>query len=201
MNFQNFNNHTYTNYNPMNNMNNNMMMNNQMNPNGFNYFNMMGMNNNMNMNMFNLMMFYLQQTQNFQNTMNNGINNQFNYNNTNRIIPINTNMSKSQVLPRVKKTEFCDPYPGSTGEKINLFFETPSGHKINMLVPIDAKMKDILVQYVTRVNLGPNVIDKSIYFLYGGKKIKKNEEKTVWQMNILSGSIIIVIDKQGVMGA
>ena len=177
MNFQNFNNHTYTNYNPMNNMNNNMMMNNQMNPNGFNYFNMMGMNNNMNMNMFNLMMFYLQQTQNFQNTMNNGINNQFNYNNTNRIIPINTNMSKSQVLPRVKKTEFCDPYPGSTGEKINLFFETPSGHKINMLVPTDAKMKDILVQYVKELIWDLMLLIKVFISFMEEKKLKKMKKK------------------------
>ena len=110
----------------------------------FNYYNNMGINNSMNMNMFNLMMFYLQQNM-IQNN-----------NNNNRIIPVmpDNNISKSQVLPR-KKNEFFDPYPGTSGEKINLFFETPAGHKVNMLVPVDAKMKDILVQYVLKLNLGP----------------------------------------------
>ena len=156
----------------------------------FNFYNSMGINNSMNMNMFNLMMFYLQQNM-IQNN-----------NNNNRIIPVmpDNNISKSQVLPR-KKNEFFDPYPGTSGEKINLFFETPAGHKVNMLVPVDAKMKDILVQYVLKLNLGPNVIDNSIYFLYGGKKIKKNENRTVRDMNILNGAIVIVIDKKGVMGA
>ena len=156
----------------------------------FNYYNNMGINNSMNMNMFNLMMFYLQQNM-IQNN-----------NNNNRIIPVmpDNNISKSQVLPR-KKNEFFDPYPGTSGEKINLFFETPAGHKVNMLVPVDAKMKDILVQYVLKLNLGPNVIDNSIYFLYGGKKIKKNENRKVSDMNILNGAIVIVIDKKGVMGA
>ena len=169
--------------------NNNGMGFNNMNQN-FNYYNNMGINNSMNMNMFNLMMFYLQQTMNQNN------------NNTNRMIPVmpDNNMSKSQALSR-KKNEFFDPYPGTSGEKMNLFFETPAGHKVNMLVPLDAKMKDILVQYVVKQNLGPNVIDNSIYFLYGGKKIKKNENRTVRQMNILNGAIVIVIDKKGIMGA
>ena len=158
----------------------------------FNYYNNMGINTSMNMNMFNLMMFYLQQNMNQNN----------NNNNTNRIIPVmpDGNLSKSQALPR-KKNEFFDPYPGTSGEKMNLFFETPAGHKVNMLVPADAKMKDILVQYVLKLNLGPDVIENSIYFLYGGKKIKKNENRTVRQMNILNGAIVIVIDKKGIMGA
>ena len=71
--------------------------------------------------------------------------------------------------------------------------------KINMIIPIDAKIKDVLVHYITRVNIGPNSIGNSFYFLYQEKTINKNKKKTIWKMNIL-GSSIFVIDKQGIMG-
>ena len=70
-----------------------------------------------------------------------------------------------------------------------------------MLTPFDAKIKDLLVQYVLKLGLGPNVIDEAIYFLHGGGRLKKNENRTLIEKNMINGTVIIVIDKQGVMGA
>ena len=214
-------NQDFTNYN--NNMNSQIfpnpnnggvLMNNFVNPNNPNFnnyfFNNMGINNNMNMNMFNVMMNYLQQYWMMQNNMNNMNNTQnFMNNSFNKmtIIPNESINKGSQTqkfsksfLPKIN-TQFQPLYPGCTGELINIFFQTPTGHKINMLTPCDAKIKDLLVQYVLKIGLGPNVIDEAIYFLYGGGKLKKNEKKTLYEKNIINGAVIIVIDKQGVMGA
>jgi len=46
-----------------------------------------------------------------------------------------------------------------------------------MLVPDNSKVKDVLIKYVLRIGLGPEVIDDSIYCLYSGNKIKINEEE------------------------
>jgi hypothetical protein len=74
-------------------------------------------------------------------------------------------------------------------------------HNINMLVPDTCRMKDVLEKYVLRIGLGPEVIDNAVYFLYGGNKIKKNEKRTIREMFMLNGAVIIVIDKKGVIGA
>ena len=193
---------------PMNNNGNamnNMMI--QTNPfNNFNFFNSMGMNNNMNMNMYNLMMQFLLMYYNPNNHtfVNNSSNNK------NRMFSINPTYEEKTsknpkvfggLLPRNKQTVNCNPFPNEGGNKINIFFQAPTGHKINMLLPDTIKMKDALVQYVLKIGLEPEVIDNAIYFLYGGNRIKKNENKTIREMYMLNGAVIIVIDKKGIMGA
>ena len=41
------------------------------------------------------------------------------------------------------------------------------------------KIKDLLLQYVSRLGLGPGVIGNSLFFVYNGLRINQNEEKTV----------------------
>ena len=174
--------------------------------NNLNFFNYMGINNSMNMNMYNLMMQFLFTQYNpanqtfFNNTSNN----------INKMSSINPNYEEKTaknpkvfkgLLPREKKTEDYNPFPDNGGNKINLYFQAPTGHKINMLVPDNIQMKEVLVKYVLRIGLEPDVIDNAIYFLYGGNKIKKKERRTIREMYILNGAIIIVIDKKGVIGA
>ena len=199
---------------PINNMNNSMMNQLMMMNNNYNLFNNMGMNGNMNMNMFNLMMYYLMmQNYNNQNNINNNNNyNQtsINNNNANRlstVIPSQEERTMSNprvfggILPRGKGIYNFNAFPEKGGNKINIFFQAPTGHKINMLVPDTSRMKDVLEKYVLRIGLGPEVIDNAVYFLYGGNKIKKNEKRTIREMFMLNGAVIIVIDKKGVIGA
>ena len=191
--------------------NNGNSMNNIMNQtmplnNNLNFYNSMGINNSMNMNMYNLMMQFLFMYYNPQNKT--FFNN--NSNNTNKMLTINPNNEERTaknpkvfggLLPREKKTEDYNAFPDNGGNKINLYFQAPTGHKINMLVPDNIQIKEVLVKYVLRIGLEPDVIDNAIYFLYGGNKIKKNERRTIREMYMLNGAIIIVIDKKGIIGA
>ena len=40
-----------------------------------------------------------------------------------------------------------------------------------------------------------------IYFICNGFKIKKQESRTLAQMGYINGTVILVIDKKGIMGA
>ena len=62
-------------------------------------------------------------------------------------------------------------------------------------------MKDVLIKFVTKIGLTENDIDNTIIFIYSARKIKKNENRTLYEMGILNGSIIITMDKSGVLGA
>ncbi len=166
-----------------------------------NLSNSMALNNNMNM--FNFMMYYLQ----FMAQNKNNFNNMtfVNTNQNDRIFNNNNNSNNNNnmtgILPRNNRTDQTSPFIGYSGEIVNLFFQASTGYKLNMLVPNDVKMKDILVQYVLKIGLGPDVIDQGIYFLCNGNKIKKNENRTLREMCFLNGTVIIVVDKKGIMGA
>lgn len=207
----NFNNSFIMNNNPMlnTNMNNTQSF---INNNDYNqYSNYMGINNNNNMNMFYLMMNYLNQYyayMNNNNINNNLNNNQFNtsYNNNgfNRMSFVNNNnyqrqRSSKTLLPRFNIDNFA-PF-GNEDNQINIFFQTAAGNKINMILSMNTKIKDALLQYVKRIGLGPESINNDIYFLYSGQKIKSNENRTIFQMGMLNGAIIIVIEVNNVMGA
>lgn len=173
------------------------------------YSNYMGINNNNNMNMFYLMMNYLNQYYAFMNNNNNNFNNnQFNTfcnnNSFNRMSFVNNNnyhrqSSSKTLLPRYNIDNFS-PF-GNEDNQTNIFFQTAAGHKINMILSINTKMKDALLQYTKRIGLEPESINKDIYFLYSGQKIKSNENRTIYQIGMLNGAIIIVIDVNDVMGA
>ena len=195
-NFMNNNNTFMNNSNIFMNNNNNFInnSNNFMNNNPFysNLCNNMGLMNNMIM--CNYMMNYL----NLMNKMK-----QMN-NNRNKMIFVNTkgnhNSSKS-ILQSNKANGSCDPFHGYSGEKRNIIFKTPNQNTLNMLVPSDVKIKDLLIQYVLRLGYGPDVIESSLYFICNGLKLKKNENRTVNDLCILNGTVIVVIDKKGIMGA
>ena len=71
-----------------------------------------------------------------------------------------------------------------------------------MNTPINVRVGDILVQYALRVGVGPGVIGRGIYFLFNGRKIKKEDEKkTIQNLGIYDNSHIIVVDPDFVIGA
>ena len=195
----------------------------------FDFYNNMGMNNSMNMNMFNAMINYFNlYYSTMQNNMNNngGGNNLMNRKTSSKMIPVyqsiqsnnnyninnnninninnynnNNNKPNLNQTVRLKKVTFMDIFPEKFEQKMNIFFQTPEGHKINVLVPVTAKMKDVLIKFVTKIGLTENDIDNTIIFIYSARKIKKNENRTLNEMGILNGSIIITMDKSGVLGA
>ena len=111
------------------------------------------------------------------------------------------NSKKLGRLPRGKETVNYDPFMGYNGPKINLMFETPSGHKTNIACPINIKVYDLLCQYTLKVGLGPNVIGNGIYFLYNGRRLGKSFYNTQVDKVFTVGEKVVVIDAGNLIGA
>ena len=54
---------------------------------------------------------------------------------------------------------------------------------------------------MARVNLGPNLIEKGIYFLFGGRKLKKVDYEKKVKDIFLNNANVIVIDEGNLIGA
>ena len=185
----NFNVYNYNNNFNNNNFNNNYNFNNNNNLNNNNNANMM----NMNMNMYD----FLNTTWNMFQIYNSQENKNFS---TMRFVKKDSLDIDSEELRKVPKT-IIDIKPNYQGIKINIFFQDSRGTKVNVLSPFDISVKELLLNYVKKMGLGENVIDSGIYFLFNGGKLKKDEKKSIYELGILNGTIIIVIDRNAVMGA
>ena len=117
-----------------------------------------------------------------------------------KFIKKNSSTNVRGLLPR-QNFSINDDFPGYKGNRYNIFFQTPAGNKVNVLCPNDIKIKDLLKKYITKIGLGENVIDSSIYFLFNGAKLKGNDNRTIEELRMFNFSIIIVIDKDAVIGA
>ena len=200
-----------------------MMLNmmNNMNPGmGYNVnnYNINNAQNNMAL-MMNWMNMYPILFQMYQNTMNNqNFNmNQFNNNNNDnsfnnknislvRVSEQDLNQAKvtgGGVLPKKmpNNTTIDLSPPFDTNLKTNIAFTTQKGQKVIIVCPVNMKMKDLFVNYITRLGLGPNVLGDSIFFLFNGSKINKNDTRTVGELGLISGSNIVVLDINGVIGS
>jgi hypothetical protein len=120
---------------------------------------------------------------------------------TMKIIKKNSKDFDSDVLRKVSKTTIIDINPNYPGVKINIFFQNSSGTKVNVLSPSDITVKDLLLKYVSKLGLGENVIDSAIYFLFSGARLKKDNEKKIYELGMMNGAIIIVIDRNALIGA
>ena len=203
MNMNNFNQMNMNNFNQMNMNNPNQInMNNQMNINNFNQMNMNDLNmmNQLNLNMMNFMNNYMKLYQLYNNNGNNNNKNQGKMGITNNS---NNSEGKKGILPKDKQTITFTAFPQYNGLRCNIIFQTPAGHKVIMRAPINAKMGDLLLQYISVVGLGPNVLSKGIYFLFNGKKLKKEQDfnKTAQDIGISTASTIVVIDTENLIGA
>ena len=106
--------------------------------------------------------------------------------------------------------DFCgvDFFPGYSDNRINIVFCNTGGIKINMVAPLEVKMKDLLKIFHIKLQIyGQLIIKKNInkieeyYFFYNGSIIPLNEQKTISQFG-LAGTIetIIFNDKNNIMG-
>ena len=154
-------------------------------------------NNNNNSNMMNMLNF-LNTTWNMFRMFNNQKN--VNHSATIQVINNNSNDFDSNVLRKGNIT-VIDINPKYQGVKINIFFQNSIGTKINVLSPSDITVKDLLLNYVKKIGLGENVIDSVIYFLFSGAKLKKDDERKIYELGMMNGAIIIVIDRNAVTGA
>ena len=212
------------NMNPMNGMNmgNNMNQMNNMNPMnsmnmGMNPMNNMNMGNNINpMNNMNMNNFI---------TMNTGMNNlndpmavqfnmlmqqfvnlQQNMNKMNTFVMNNaqSNNNSSDRLPKGKGETYVDPFANYPGNRMNIIFQTPKGHKTTISAPLHVTIHEVLVQYIRKLGLGPAVLYDGFYFLYNGAKLSvKDEKKLVSDLSPIGNYNlnVIVLDTKNLIGA
>jgi hypothetical protein len=183
----------------------NMMLNmmNVMYPNmgyNMNNYNMNNYQNLMNIIMNNQML--LQMYQNMQNNMNpnQNINNRMNFINVNQNQMNNNQVNGGGLGNNNANFTYNVSSSMNLSPVTNIIFTTMKEQKANLVAPIDMKIKDLLYKYVTKLGLGPNVIGSSLFFLYNGKKINYNEEKTIHEYG-LENAHIIVLDPKEVIGS
>ena len=201
----------------------NMMLNmmNVMHPNmGYNQNNF-NMNNN-NQNLMNMMMNWMnmnpilyQMYQNMMNQNNNNMNqfnnnNNYNFNDNDNRMNILTDSQSSinqakvtggGILPKNIQGGNYDVSPYDNSLKTNICFTTQKGQKMNIICPYNMKVRDLFIKYVQRLGLGPNVLGDSIFFLFNGSKINKNDNRSLGDLGLVAGSNIIVLDLKGVIGS
>ena len=186
----------------------NMMLNmmNVMFPNmgyNMNNYNMNNYQNLMNIIMNNQMLFQMYQNMQKNMNQNQNINN---FNNRMNFVNVNQNqMNNNQVTGgalRNSNANFSYNVTSSMNSSpvTNIIFTTMKEQKANLIAPINMKIKDLLFKYVTKLGLGPNVMGTSLFFLFNGKKIDLNEEKTIHEFG-LENAHIIVLDPKEVIGS
>ena len=107
----------------------------------------------------------------------------------------------NKSLMNDNKVYNSDPFQGYNCPKFTLIFQTPKGNKIVLNAPVEAKVREVLLQYIQRVGLGPNLISNGIYFICNGAKLtKENENEKVKDVFFGDNTNIVVIDQRNLIG-
>lgn len=91
--------------------------------------------------------------------------------------------------------------PFDNSPKLNIIFMTQKHQRATIIATYNMKIKDLLMKYISKIGLGPNVMGNSIFFLFNGKQIDINEEQTIRDYGLKAGAIILVLDVKEVIGA
>ena len=86
-------------------------------------------------------------------------------------------------------------------KKINVKFQLSSGNRINMIVPETISQRTLFKEFITKIGFNKKILGKEIYFLCNGLKMDLNEERSLLNMKIFDGTIILVVDTKGILGA
>ena len=183
------------------------------------FLNMMSMNPNFNpnnqINLNNMMMQYMMMNPGFFQMNNNPQNN---FQNFNSMQPVNLGNLNAQniiqnggVMPRAnnnnKSLPYVDSFPGYTGNRINVIFETGTGLLINIAAPVNVTVEELFIKFANRVGVGHSLLGKKIFFIANGAAIKADEKKLVGEIfkdftnNLKEQMKIIVLDASNVIGA
>lgn len=81
---------------------------------------------------------------------------------------------------------------GGNVEMINIQFVSYEGNRINMVSPDDVQLKALFSAYAEKAGKNKNYFEKSIYFIYNGHRIENDDEMTLRQKGMRSGTVIHV---------
>ena len=195
-------------FNMMLNMMNNMYPNQGYNMNNYNSYNNQNLMNFMiNWMNANPILFQMYQNMNQMNqNMNQNMNEYANQNNNNsnkmKFIKVSPSEAQQSVSKKnMQNLNFDASSPFDNSPKTNIVFNTQKGHTTNIIASYNMKVKDLLLNYVQKLGLGPAVMGDSLFFLFNGSKLKLNEEKTIYDIGLHTGGHIVVLDVKEVIGA
>ena len=159
----------------------------------------MGMNNNpmaMNPMMYWMNMMNIFQKMNQQYYINNQNNvNNFGVQGGNRYI------TPQRKLPMNYQASFSPFLLNNNKQLYNIIFDSSDNFRITLLVPYDAKMKDVFIAFIQKAGLHESVLGKFINFLFNGMLVDYKEEKTVYEFGIRNDfCTIIVLDTSNLLG-
>ena len=105
------------------------------------------------------------------------------------------------VIPKnIQNINYDLSSPNDYTPKTNITFKTQRDQIVNIVCPVNLKVKDLLIKYINKLGLGPGVMGTSIFFLFNGLRLDINENSTVSEIGLISGSTIIVLDVNSVIG-
>ena len=113
----------------------------------------------------------------------------------------NNNSNSISINDKMKENHgksFSDDNNNSYKKSIR--FITTTGNSLIVNVSPDTSIKNMIKLYIQKLGLLPEAIN-SLFFLWSGKKLNKNEEKTIHQLKMENGAIITVLDQKDIVGA
>ena len=149
----------------------------------------MGMGMNPQLNMMNMMQMFLY----FQMMKQKNNNNQ-------QPFPNQQNNSQQNSGIRNRGVINCDPFKDIMAYKYNITFESSTGFKLHMQVPINLKLKDLFKTFVQRAGLSEGVLGKQINFIYNALYVNPFDERTLQQYGVNDFTKFLVIDINNLLG-
>ena len=98
-----------------------------------------------------------------------------------------------------------DFFPAMSGKRINVIFKDATGMVVNMVTPLDAKMKELLELFYIKLQIYGKLMNKKIYpfyeynFLYRGSIIPINVQKSIREFGLLQSIETIVFNLKNVV--
>ena len=197
--------------NNMGNIGNNFMGNNNMGNMGNNNMGNMGNmgnnfmgNNNMNNNNMMKMMMNMCNNPNNINFMNNN-----NYQNIQPMVnggnffvsSVNNNAPTESVL-KINQEQQFDPFENwPLDGRINFIFDISNGRRINMAVPKDITIAQLLDGFFKKMSILSPLLRRNIFFLFNGTNLKQNSQKLLTEFKLNHNMHIVVVDAQNLLGA
>ena len=107
----------------------------------------------------------------------------------------NKNIEVNGGNERELKSESYELFKEYTVLEKKVIFRNIRYEDIDISVPDNAKVEDLLLKYVDEIDYDHKFIyNYKIYFLFNGKKIKKSDfNKTIEELNIENNSVILVV--------
>ena len=120
------------------------------------------------------------------NTNNNGNNNK---QQPKELIPRNDQILKDNTLASANNNQPI----------INVTFDTSTGLRVLITAPRNTTIKNLIIQFIKRINISESHIGKDIIFLFNGEKMNPHSEKTLQDFPFFA--VITVFDQNNVIGA